>query len=113
MEDCRNELEIQFLGLQRSGNHAVLSWLFKQFDEAVYFFNNAKHFGNPLQEFHPLDLPHAVLIRRGSSPGRKRQLQEIGQKRKKVLIYSYENLPLGELRHRQLVPNKDEIVGNS
>src|SRR5438552_4193897 len=109
--DYRNVLEIQFLGLQRSGNHAVLAWLFQQFDESVYFFNNAKHFGNPLQEFQPLDLPNTVKIRRGE--GRSRQLQEIGERRKTVLAYSYENLLLGEVRNRELVPNKEAVTGLS
>jgi hypothetical protein len=110
-QEFRNELEIQFLGLQRSGNHAVLAWLFRQFDEPVHFFNNAKHFGNPLQEFQPLDLPNTVKIRRGE--GRKRQLEEIGQRKKSVLAYSYENLLLGELRQKKLVPNKDAVTGIS
>ena len=111
MSDHRNALEIQVLGLQRSGNHAILAWLFRQFDEPVHFFNNAKHFGNPLQEFQPLDLPNTVKVRRGE--GRKRQLEEIGQRKKAVLVYSYENLLLSELRHRELVPNKDAVTGKS
>ena len=109
MPDYRNSLEIQFFGLQRSGNHPVLAWLFQQFDEPVYFFNNAKHFGNPLQDFQPHDLPNAVKVRRGE--GRRRQLEEIGQRKKAVLVYSYENLVLSTLRDRDLVPNKDAVTG--
>jgi hypothetical protein len=113
MEEFRNQLEIQFIGLQRSGNHAVLSWMFQQFETPVYFFNNARHFGNPLLEFQPLDLPNTVPVRRGRSPGRKRTLQEIGSTPKGVLAYSYENLPLNELRERELVPDKDALTGLS
>jgi hypothetical protein len=109
----RNELEIQFLGLQRSGNHAVLSWLFQQFGDPVYFFNNVKHFGNPLVEFQPADLPNTIRIRRGASPALRRRLDDIGTKRKKALVYSYENLPIVRLRVNALVPNHDEILGRS
>ena len=113
MQVFRNQLEIQFIGLQRSGSHAVLSWLFKQFEKPVYFFNNARHFGNPLQDFQPLDLPNTVPVRRGRSAGRRRQLQQIAQMPKDVLVYSYENLPLDALRQRQLVPDKDMVTGLS
>jgi hypothetical protein len=113
MEEFRNQLEIQFIGLQRSGNHAVLSWLFQQFATRVYFFNNARHFGNPLLEFQPLDLPNTVPLRRGRSEGRTRKLQQIGTTPKDVLAYSYENLPLDELRERELVPGKDALTGSS
>lgn len=111
MPDYRNALEIQFFGLQRSGNHAVLAWLFQQFPEPVYFFNNAKHFGNPLKEFQSHDLPNTVKIRRGEA--RLRQLEEIGPTKKRVLAYSYENLPLRALRERELVPGKDAVTGLS
>lgn len=113
MTDWRNELEIQVLALQRSGSHAILAWIFQQFDEPVFFFNNVRHFGNPILEFQPLDLPNAAHIRRGKSPGRMRQLMEIGNRKKKTLVYSYENLVLSRLRHRPLVPNRDAVLGCS
>jgi len=113
MTDCRNELEIQVLGLQRSGNHAILAWLFQQFDEPVYFFNNVRHFGNPMREFQPVDLPNTVPMRRGNSPGRTRRLHEVEQQQKKTLVYSYENLPLDRLRVRSLVPDRENVIGRS
>lgn len=111
MPDYRNALEIQFFGLQRSGNHAVLAWLFQQFSKPVHFFNNARHFGNPLREFQSHDLPNTVKIRRGE--GKARQLDEIGPIKKDVLAYSYENLVLRALRDRELVPHKDVVTGLS
>jgi len=109
----RNELELQIIGLQRSGNHAVLAWIFQQFEKPVYFFNNVKHFGDPIADFQPLDLPNTLVLRRGKSPGRQRQLEIVRNAAKEVIAYSYENLQLAELADRPLVPERERLLGKS
>lgn len=109
----RNELELQAIGLQRSGNHAILAWLFQQCEDEVYFFNNVKHYGDPITRFRPLDLPNTVIVRKGKSRGRRHRLEKIRKAHKKVLAYSYENLPITELATRVLVPDRRKHLGNS
>ena len=39
-----NELELRVCGLQRSGNHAIISWIVEQFNgKRVCFLNNVRH----------------------------------------------------------------------
>ena len=45
-------------GMQRSGNHAIISWLIGQFEEPVFFLNSV----NPnttklIQDFLPIEAP--------------------------------------------------------
>jgi hypothetical protein len=122
-ELCRNALEIQFFGLQRSGNHAVLAWIFRQFDEPVLFFNNVKHFEDPFLEFRYEKMPNAVTVRRppvGDAPAQQaaralaqRRLEEVRQSKKRLLAYSYENLRLSQLKQRALVSERETRIGRS
>lgn len=39
-----NELELRVCGIQRSGNHAIISWIIQQFDgKRACFLNNVRH----------------------------------------------------------------------
>jgi hypothetical protein len=119
----RNALEIQFFGLQRSGNHAVLSWIFQQFDEPVYFFHQVKPFTDPFLNFRFAQLPNTIPVRRGpfgneprhiaARERRLRRIENIRQAKKHLLAYSYENFPLTELRNREPVYQRIECIGDS
>jgi pimeloyl-ACP methyl ester carboxylesterase len=53
IEDAyRNDIEIQVFGLQRSGNHGVISWLLQQYDTPVVFLNNVTQFTDPFRNWH-------------------------------------------------------------
>lgn len=120
---ARNQLEIQFFGLQRSGNHAVLSWIFQQFDEPVFFFNNVTHFSDPIRNFHYANLPNMVPVTRGPAPDNplhelaharaQQRLEDIRSATKHVLVLSYENLSLPKLRRRELLDAREEWIGKS
>ncbi|MDY6937872.1 MAG: hypothetical protein SWY16_09410 [Cyanobacteriota bacterium] len=44
--------------MQRSGNHAIISWLIGQFDKPVFFLNCIKLKNkDSLQDFNPIELP--------------------------------------------------------
>jgi hypothetical protein len=124
--DChpRNGLEIQFFGLQRSGNHAVLAWLFQQFDDPVYFFNFVSPFKDPFTNYHFTRLPNTVPTPRKRIRGaaltedmkqsRSRELEGLRLANKQVLAISYENLRLTRLRRKkELVKDRDEVLGTS
>jgi hypothetical protein len=123
VDAVRNELEIQFFGLQRSGNHAVLSWLFQQFEQPVYFFNMVKPFTDPVLNWRHAGLPNMVDLPRGLSPQnpraeeieavRRKTLEGIRKERKHALVHSYENLKLADLKTKPLIDNREEWLGQS
>jgi len=86
---CVNDKEIRILGLQRTGNHAVINWIFTQAPEVKCYLNSVKPDTDPFLSFE----------RRGTV----REFQKdfftkfnIGAERlgffcpKKLLVYSYE-----------------------
>lgn len=119
----RNDLEIQFFGLQRSGNHAVLAWIFQQFSRPVCFFNLVKPFEDPVLHWRYANLPNIVALPRGpveGSPGaeercrrRLQRLEEIRSSKKQLLAYSYENFPLAQLARRELIKDREALIGLS
>jgi hypothetical protein len=121
----RNGLEIQFFGLKRSGNHAVLAWLFKQFDRPVYFLNRVTAFRDPFTYYGFSRLPNTVQtprrrLRLRGAPvteetklARARRLEELRAIDKEVLAISYENLALPRLETEELMEDRDKLLGTS
>jgi hypothetical protein len=109
-KDMRNEIELQIFGLQRSGNHGVISWITQQFIDKVYFFNNVSHFGDPVTSWHEGKVPNTHPLPQKSA---RAELEDIRSKPKSVLIYSYENLRLIDLANQPLLSNHVELLGRS
>lgn len=67
--------EMRFYGLRRSGNHAIINWVLKQFGDNVRFFNDV----------HPeqLNALYSQLVYEGSQPA--------------LLAFSFEDQPLDRL----------------
>ena len=108
-KDFRNQLELQVFGLQRSGNHGVIGWITQQFDEPVYFFNNVKHFDDPITKWHVGSVPNTVRL----PPKGHEDLEKIRNRTKDVLIFSYENLRIKDMETRCLVEDHDRCLGRS
>ena len=51
LEKVINQREIRFIGLKRSGNHAVLNWIRAQ-EQDSYFPNNVNVSISPFRHFH-------------------------------------------------------------
>jgi hypothetical protein len=102
----RNKYEIQFFGLQRSGNHGVITWILQQFNRPQYFLNNVAHFKDPFEFYRNSEVPNMVPLARG-------RLEETRLKEKELLLYSYENLMLPRLAKYELVENAEQLVGVS
>lgn len=90
-----NQSEIRFMGLRRSGNHAILSWIMQQLPEKAYFLNNVAAGVSPLRFYHH-HFPD-----RGYQPEAWGRFSDKG-----CLIHSYEDYslrdvvnPYTELRH--------------
>ena len=81
-----NQTEIRFIGLRRSGNHAVLNWIFKQLQHPVYFINNVEAGMSPFRfgHLHFPDKEYRNEAWGNFSP-------------KEYLIYSYEDYSLKDI----------------
>ena len=102
----RNKYEIQFFGLQRSGNHGVITWLLQQFEQPQCFLNNVAHFEDPFEHYRNSDVPNMIPLSRGN-------IEQTRQQQKALLLYSYENLFLPDLRTRPLVKDAEHMLGVS
>lgn len=102
----RNNFEIQFFGLQRSGNHGVITWLLQQFEQPQYFLNNVAHFEDPFTHYRHSDVPNMVPLSRNNT-------ESVRESKKELLLYSYENLFLPKLAQQALVPNSEIAIGRS
>lgn len=100
---ARNDLEIQVFGLQRSGNHALVSWLLQQAHEPVVFLNNVAHFEDPYQKFRYAEIRNAVPIHHSKNPSAAQRIEMLRERQKPLLVISYENLNLSKLARRELL----------
>ena len=41
-----NQTEIRFIGMQRSGNHAIINWIARQSHGSMFFHSDVKLFRN-------------------------------------------------------------------
>lgn len=86
LDEIINQTEIRFIGLRRSGNHAVLSWIFQQLPKQVYFLNNVAAGMSPFRCYH-LHFPQKGY--RNEAWGNFSE--------KQYLVYSYEDYSLREI----------------
>jgi hypothetical protein len=78
-----NNIEIRVFGLQRSGNHAIVSWIVEQYKgKKICFLNNVRHGdSNPF-----LTASQKYTYDMGEVP-----IKELANTVRDVLIYSYED----------------------
>lgn len=105
----RNDLEIQFFGLRRSGNHGVIAWIAQQYDTPIVFLNNTRPFEDPFAAFRFAKMPNTIPARR-PGPGR---LETLRLKQKQLLLLSYENVELDELGGADILPSRAQWLGAS
>ena len=80
-----NEIEIRVFGLQRSGNHALITWITAQYPKKSWcFLNNIKH-GN----YDPFQFAASTQT---SGLGEDLDLESLRAADKHLLIYSYEDV---------------------
>jgi len=106
-----NAKEIIFLGMSRSGNHAVIDWIIRQQPGRVCFLNCAEGKANPFETCRPLanGVPFVV-----NYPGFSLEDEREGRfSRKDLLLYSYEDSFLRHVFSRELDKRHDTWVGPS
>lgn len=106
-----NEVEIRFVGIRRSGNHAVINWLATQFDHPVHFINNAPARISPFAwargygDEKTADISNTVQRFPDDRPPRFEP--------KQVLLYSHEDCFLDDLAVASPTARRDRYVGTS
>jgi len=105
----RNDLEIQFFGLRRSGNHGVIAWIAQQYAEPIVFLNDVDPFKDPFTTFALGKIPNAVPERRLAPEA----TEELRTAHKNLLLISYEDLKLHELEGNALLPERAQWLGES
>ena len=105
-----NDVEIQMLGLSRSGNHAIADWIYMQAPAPKLMLNCAEGKTNPYLSCRPLDSGRgwqsepAGLYASGRA-GRHRDAS--------LLLHSYEDSWLGHAFSRDLEAHHDAWLGRS
>lgn len=105
-----NCLEIQFFGLMRSGNHGVISWLCRNMPSRALFLNNVTHFRDPFSNQHNAVIPNTYSY---LNPLTEETIAKFRSMKKDFLVYSYENLNLLQLKNRELVQDRERLIGTS
>lgn len=107
-----NTMEIRFAGLQRSGNHAIINWIFSQAREIKCYLNNIVVNRNPFIEFQ-----RKGTIREFQTDFYDRfnlPMEQFGFfSRKETLIYSYEEEFLELAFSKEFERHHDRWLGKS
>lgn len=107
--EVRNSLEIQFFGLRRSGNHAVIAWLAQQYPSPIVFLNNVRHFHDPFTNYLMGRVPNGFPIKKLEV----HDAEALRMARKALLVISYEDLVLRKLGKPDVVLCRKEWIGLS
>jgi hypothetical protein len=107
-----NEKEIKIIGMQRTGNHAIVNWIYSQCDELKCVLNNIPLNRNPFIAFS----------KRGTvkefDQNFKQKLNITAERlgffaRKKLLIYTYEDELVQDVFNKFSSKKHDSWVGKS
>src|SRR5262245_45614434 len=104
-----NRCEMCFVGLKRSGNHAVINWIGQQFPGTkVDFLNNCRPCESPQDTKHPQDSPESILFHDYRIDRDTGRFDE-----KDCLIYSYEDRSLDDVYGETAAAHHDRWIGKS
>ncbi|ESR25722.1 hypothetical protein [Lutibaculum baratangense] len=105
-----NELEVQILGMSRSGNHAISNWIYQQSENPKVVLNCAEGKTNPFLTCRPLGSGRPWR----AEPGIDLEAEGQGRlTRKAALIHTYEDSWFGHAFSTQLNQEHDRWVGPS
>lgn len=114
MVDMRNILEIQQFGLQRSGNHLIVSWIARHFDKPIVFLNNAAPFSDPFLTFRNASVENCMPLYKRRLMENEYELDLLRSSVKDLIFISYENFRFNKLDgNRDLISNRVDTVGCS
>ncbi|WP_375262393.1 hypothetical protein [Palleronia sp.] len=103
-----NDLEIQVLGMSRSGNHAVCNWIFNQADAPKLFLNCAEGKTDPFATCRPFSEGQ-----RGWREAPERSVPPGAGGDRALLMHSYEDSWFAHAFSRPLEAHHDEWLAES
>ena len=98
-----NQKEIKVVGLRRSGNHGIIIWLRRHYQQKIWHLNNVSPFKNPYRQ----------LYHHYSDKERLKQEALGNFSPKECLIYNYENYTLESIVNSKCEKNHDLYLGKS
>ena len=101
-KDFINEKEIRVVGLRRSGNHGIITWIKRHYNNDVWHLNNVSPQTNPYRHLYQ-HYPREKL---------KKEAKGIFSK-KECLIYNYESYTLESITNSTVEKNHDLYLGKS
>ena len=101
-KDIINQKEIRVIGLKRSGNHGIITWIRRHYNEYVRHLNNVS----------PLKNPYRQLYEHYPKDELKREAKGIFSK-KECLIYNHENYTLESITNHTFEKKHDLYLGKS
>lgn len=104
--------EFRFVGMSRSGNHAIINWILDQLQGNYLFLNCAEPKYNPFTSARPLEMGGKTYLTNISNFEQEKEIAGNFSK-KEYLLYSYEDCFLGGLNHSSYKKHHDEWVGKS
>ncbi|MCP4353702.1 MAG: hypothetical protein GY795_50285 [Desulfobacterales bacterium] len=110
IEQNRNQVEYNFYGLKRSGNHAIMTWIAGNLDQPVVLLNNSLPFTDPYKTFNhdgkwDPGLDCFKVPEKWDDPIRFEQ--------KKYLFISFEDINITGLDEKNIIPDRISAVGSS
>jgi len=100
-----NKNEIRIIGLQRSGNHAIIEWIIRQCKGKVCFLNDIKAYPLGIEKVLYEKINDEIILKNINN---KLEYKEILRLKKDYLIYSYE-----DKRIKCLKRNNEKLFGKS
>jgi hypothetical protein len=106
-----NGVEIRFIGMSRSGNHAVINWILKQASGRICFLNCTEGKTNPFASCRPMDDGERVIT---NIEGFELEAELRGEHAPKdVLVFSHEDNFLRNACSDELEREHDGWLGAS
>ena len=119
-QEVVNKKEVRVVGLQRSGNHAIINWIRQQESKMTTFLNHCKVLENPYRNVYEnltlrgLDPKRAGVYGLGYEDIDYCKNQAKGKfSIKDCLIYSYEDLDLERITHTSFEKKRVLYLGKS
>ena len=108
-----NDKEIRVIGMKRTGNHAIINWIFSQLEETKCFLNYVAPSKNPFITFHKTgtatEFPQEDFYKKFNI-----KAEQLGFfSKKKALIYSYEDDFLQDIYSKHFEKHHNRWVGKS
>ncbi|MEM8614265.1 MAG: hypothetical protein AAGF93_19760 [Cyanobacteria bacterium P01_H01_bin.105] len=111
VKEVINQKELRVVGLRRTGNHAIITWLEQQHTGVIRHLNNVKAGENPyrykcenLSDHHP---GHGKMVAAYRSQAQGNLVK------RDCLLYSYEDWGLDQIGSRHFERHHDLYVGRS